>query len=203
MTWPQIGPHLRKKDDNLIQQVPITLSLLGIILGIYILLAWQGKSVLKINRDLLQYVGQNNDMIFDQAAYYQLISAIFVHMDIVHLGYNLVWLLAFGFKIEETYNRQQYILFFLLTGITGNLLSLLWGRNFISVGASGAIFGLLGIILMNQRILNPKTWRNTLFLVLLFFILTISVNTNILSHLGGLFAGMLVGLKWKPPSKKK
>ena len=166
-------------------------------------MAWQGKSVFKINRDLLQYVGQNNDMIFDQAAYYQLISAIFVHMDIVHLGYNLVWLLAFGFKVEETYSRLQYLLFFLATGITGNLLSLLWGRNFISVGASGAIFGLLGIILMNQRILNPNTWKNTLYLVLLFFILTISVNTNILSHLGGLFAGIMVGLKWKPPPKKK
>ncbi len=165
------------------------------MVGIYFVLAWKGKSVLRIDYEIITAFGQNNDLVFDQRAYYLLLSSIFIHADLVHLGYNMIWLLAFGHKVEELLDRFQYLFSFLATGISGNILSLLWGRNFVSVGASGAIFGLFGIILIHQRVQNPKTWRKSLYLALIFFILTISINTNILSHLGGLFSGILLGMK--------
>jgi len=195
MTWPQIRTQTQKKDASLFQQVPLTLSLIGLMVGIYIVLAWKGKSILQIDYGLIWVFGQNNDLIFDQRAYYLLLSSIFVHAHIVHLGYNMIWLLAFGFKVEEILSRPKYLFSFVFTGLVGSILSLLWGRNFVSVGASGAVFGLLGIILMNQRVQNPKTWKKSLYLALFFFILTISVNTNILSHLGGLISGLLLGMK--------
>ena len=195
MTWPQIRTQTQKKDASLFQQVPLTLSLIGLMVGIYIVLAWKGKSILQIDYGLIWVFGQNNDLIFDQRAYYLLLSSIFVHAHIVHLGYNMIWLLAFGFKVEEILSRPKYLFSFVFTGLVGSILSLLWGRNFVSVGASGAVFGLLGIILMNQRVQNPKTWKKSLYLALFFFILTISVNTNILAHLGGLISGLLLGMK--------
>jgi len=165
------------------------------MIGIYIVLAWAGKSYLRISQPLVRTVGQNNNRVFDQRAYFLLVSSIFVHADLVHLGYNMIWLLAFGHRVEEILSKRRYLLSFIFMGLAGSVLSLLWGRNFVSVGASGAIFGLFGILLMHQRSQNPKTWRRSLFLALFLFILTISINTNILSHLGGLLAGFLLGTK--------
>lgn len=195
--------QIAKNDRNLFQQIPLTLSLIGLMIGIYLVLAWAEKSFLQISQELLLTVGQNNDLVFDQRAYYLLVSSIFIHENIVHLGYNLIWLLAFGHKVEEILSKSQYLFSFVFTGIAGGILSLLWGRNFVSVGASGAIFGLFGIILIHQRVQNPKTWRKSLYLALFFFILTISINTNILSHLGGLFTGFLLGMKIEKSKKEK
>jgi len=203
MTWPQRRFLTSKQDANLFQQIPLTLGLIGFMVSIYIVLAWKGKSVLRIDYEIISAIGQNNDLVFDQRAYYLLLSSIFIHANIVHLGYNLIWLLAFGHKVEEILSKPSYLFSFLATGIAGSILSLLWGRNFVSVGASGAVFGLFGIILIHQRIQNPKIWRKSLFLALFLFILTISINTNILSHLGGLFSGFLLGMKIEKPKKDK
>ncbi|MFQ6124339.1 MAG: rhomboid family intramembrane serine protease [Candidatus Heimdallarchaeota archaeon] len=195
MTWPQSRFLTLKQDSNLFQQIPLTFGLIGFMVSIYFVLAWKSKSVLRIDYEIISAIGQNNDLVFDQRAYYLLLSSIFVHANLVHLGFNLIWLLAFGHKVEELLNRSQYLFSFLATGISGNILSLLWGRTFVSVGASGAIFGLFGIIVMNQRLQHPKRWRKSLYFALFFFILTISINTNILSHLGGFFSGFLLGKK--------
>ncbi|MFX0197833.1 MAG: rhomboid family intramembrane serine protease [Candidatus Hodarchaeota archaeon] len=184
-----------KQDASLFQQIPLTLGLIGFMVSIYFLLAWKGKSILRIDYEIISTIGQNNDLVFDQKAYYLLLSSIFIHANIVHLGYNMIWFLAFGHKVEEILSKTKYFFSFVFTGLIGSVLSLLWGRNFVSVGASGAVFGLFGIILIHQRVQNPKTWRKSLYLALFFFILTISINTNVLSHLGGFFSGFLLGMK--------
>ena len=204
MSRPQTRFKTPKQDASLFQQIPLTLSLIGLMVGIYIVLAWKGNSILRLESELIRNgFGQNNNLVFDQRAYYLLLSSIFVHAHIVHLGYNMIWLLAFGHKVEEILSKPKYLFSFVCTGLAGSILSLLWGRNFVSVGASGAIFGLFGIILMNQRARNPKTWRKSLYLALFFFILTISINTNILSHLGGLLSGLLLGTKIEYSKKEQ
>ena len=85
---------------------------------------------------------------------------------------------------------------YFLAGLGGNLLSLLWGPSSVSVGASGAVFGLFGMNIMILRESYRQEMKGVLFFAVIFFMLTISQNTNIFAHAGGLGVGLLVGYFW-------
>jgi len=149
-------------------------------------------NVIVTSRDVILQYGQVNLLVMN-GWYWQLFTAIFVHVDIVHLLGNMVFLLIFGLRTEELFSTFEYIAIYLLSGLTGNLLTLLLGPEMISAGASGAIFGLFGACTIYIR----RTVGQSIMGALLysFFLLVISSgrNVNILAHLGGLVAGLLVG----------
>src|SRR4030042_5047993 len=94
--------------------------------------------------------GQVNLLVW-QGWFWQLFTAMFVHANIVHLAGNMFFLLIFGLRAEELFNAKEYLAIYLLSGLAGNLLTLLLGPGMISVGASGAIFGLFGAVTIYIR----------------------------------------------------
>ena len=80
--------------------------------------------------------------------YYRLVTAMFLHADISHLANNMILLYFGGEIVEKTVGRIRYLILFFLSGICGNLFSAVYelstGSFYESIGASGAVFGLVG-----------------------------------------------------------
>src|SRR4030042_3569494 len=94
--------------------------------------------------------GQVNQLVW-QGWFWQLFTSMFVHANIVHIAGNMFFLLIFGLRAEELFSEKEYLAIYLLSGLAGNLLTLLLGPGMISVGASGAIFGLFGAVTIYIR----------------------------------------------------
>jgi rhomboid protease GluP len=83
--------------------------------------------------------------IFSQHELYRLVTAMFLHGGLIHIGFNMMALMQFGPALEELYGSARYLFFYVATGMFGFLVSAALGNY--SLGASGAILGLVGLML--------------------------------------------------------
>lgn len=131
---------------------------------------------------------------------WRLVTPIFIHGSIFHLGGNLLFLFIFGWRLEELAGTRIMILTFFITGIGGNLLTysliLIESNSIVSLGASGAVQGLLGasVTLMFYEKKYASGGLAFLSVIVIFFVLTIGAQTNFISHLGGLLSGILFSI---------
>jgi len=158
----------------------------------YVYTSILSEDFIQMSDHVLSQYGQYNLVVLN-GGYWQLFTSMFIHVNIMHLLGNMFFLLIFGLRTEEFFDIQEYLLIYFLSGLTGNLLTLLFGPNMISAGASGAIFGLFGACTIYVR----RAFRQSIMGALLyaFFLLMISSgpNVNNLAHLGGLVVGLLIG----------
>ncbi len=133
---------------------------------------------------------------------WRLLTANFLHRDGLHLGLNLLVLLAAGSVLESTWRRLEYGALLLAAGLATMTSSLLWADE-VSVGASGVAYGCVGgLIVLGRRyraVLSPAARRmageGVLPTVLVFLWMGwTSVGVDNAGHLGGFVAGLLVGL---------
>jgi rhomboid protease GluP len=118
---------------------------------------------------------------------------MFIHASIYHLVGNMLFLLIFGLRGEEMFSLPEFLGIYLIGGLVGNLLSLVFGPFFISVGASGAIFALFGAcVIYDRRSVRQSILGALVYAFFLFFINT-GEGVNILAHLGGLAFGLVAG----------
>lgn len=134
---------------------------------------------------------------------WRLLTSNYLHDGIIHLLLNMYCLWGLGRLVEVFYSKRDYALLYTFAGIAGSMLGVVWHPNSVSVGASGAIFGLAGVLLTTLRygrLALPETSRKLLFREILQFA-GINLVAGLLiprvsnaGHIGGLIAGMLVGL---------
>lgn len=143
--------------------------------------------------------------------YYRLLSCIFMHGGIIHLLCNMYCLYVIGPQVESFFGKIKYIVIYLLSGIIGSLMSLSI-TNSISLGASGAIFGLLGSILYfgyHYRVYLSQAIKSQIIplIVLNIFLGFILNGVDNAAHIGGLIGGVLVsmmaGVKYKSSTMEK
>jgi len=141
---------------------------------------------------VVRQYGQHNSFVLN-GGYWQLFTAMFVHVNIVHLLGNMFFLLIFGLRAEELFAIREYLLVYFVSGLAGNLLTLLFDPSLVSAGASGAIFGLFGACTIYIRRAIGQSIIGALLYS--FFLLMISAgqNVNYLAHLGGLVVGLIIG----------
>ena len=82
---------------------------------------------------------------------WRLFTAMFVHADIVHIFGNMFFLFIFGLRAEDMFDIKEYLLIYFLSGLSGGFLTLALWPEALSIGASGAIFGVLGATLIYAR----------------------------------------------------
>ncbi|MFW9825533.1 MAG: rhomboid family intramembrane serine protease, partial [Candidatus Thorarchaeota archaeon] len=130
---------------------------------------------------LLLFV-QINENILNKYEIWRLITPIFFHADALHLFSNSFALLIFGATVETShrFSKIKYLLVFFISGIVGNVFSLiLLPSTTISLGASGAIFGLLGVALImvitDNRALLPFALMYLLYFVIASFMPEINI----------------------------
>jgi rhomboid protease GluP len=151
-----------------------------------------GDFIITGDRAILLF-GQVNYFVIYYGWYWQLFTSMFVHVSIIHLVGNMFFLLIFGLRAEELFSLKEYLLIYFLSGLAGNLLTLLFGFDMVSAGASGAIFGVFGACTIYFRRAIGQSIMSAL--VYAFFLLMISSgpSVNIFAHLGGLVVGLLIG----------
>lgn len=159
---------------------------------VYFYTSIAGGNFLETSIDMLLKYGQVNYFVLS-GQYWQLFTAMFVHVNIVHILGNMFFLLIFGLRAEELFSIQEYLLIYFASGLAGNLLTLLFGPNMISAGASGALFGLFGACIIYIRRTVGQSIMSALLYAFFLFIISSGLNVNLLAHLGGLVVGLLVG----------
>jgi len=148
--------------------------------------------LLRQSPEVLQLLGENERIL--KGEIYRLFSAIFIHANLVHLGSNVLFLVIFGIRLEELKSTSFLIVGFVFCGFVGNVASLIWfllAFPITSVGSSGAIFGLLGITSFFVRGKTKHERRQSLYVLIIFFLITIGQDTNFIAHLFGLLGGIL------------
>lgn len=144
--------------------------------------------------EFILLLAQDNELIFMNLELWRLFSSMFLHADIIHLFSNMVALIIFGAAVETEYKKYQYLIIYFISGLIGNIFSLfLLSINSISLGASGAIFGLIGAAF----ILFIREDQSLLILGLMyigyFLISSIGPGINLWAHLFGLIGGLGFG----------
>jgi rhomboid protease GluP len=135
-----------------------------------------------------------------QGEVWRLVSSMFLHSGFAHLALNMLSLYFLGSFIEEAFGRGRFLALYLLSGLSGGLAYLYFGAfNGVAVGASGAIFGLLGGVLGYSLRRGTFSWRNPLIRQLLILLalnlyLGFSIaNISNTAHIGGLLGGIAFG----------
>ncbi len=128
--------------------------------------------------------------------YYRLISSAFLHVSLFHLLVNMYSLYIIGSQIENFFGKTKYIVIYLFSAIMGSLFSMLFTRG-VSLGASGAIFGLLGAMLYFgyfYRIYLGNTITSQILPVILINLLIGFSSSSIdnFAHIGGLVGGIII-----------
>lgn len=130
--------------------------------------------------------------------WYRLISSMFLHFNFEHILMNMLSLFIFGKIVESIIGSWRMLIIYIISGLYGNFVSLSFNTTTISVGTSGAIFGLIGsifVIMYLSKNFNKKMIGQLLIalVVLIVFSLFMS-NINIMAHLGGFISGVLITL---------
>ncbi len=126
--------------------------------------------------------------------WWRLITSAFLHYGPLHLGLNMMSLYFAGRILEQVIGRWRYLLLYLASGLSGAAGALYWSPNSPTVGASGAIFGVLGALLVLERRGNIATGGQVLILIVLNLLITFSYSSSISvgGHIGGLIAGIVL-----------
>jgi rhomboid protease GluP len=171
-----------------------TFVIIALNIIVYAYTSMQGGNFLETNYDMLLQYGQVNYFVLYYGWYWQILTAMFVHVNIMHLLGNMFFLLVFGIRAEELFALSEYILIYFSSGLAGNLLTLLFGPLAPpSAGASGAIFGLFGACLIYVRRAIGSSIISALLYAFFLLMINVGPNVNILAHLGGLVIGLLLG----------
>lgn len=175
-----------------------TYSFAGLSIFLFLLEEWWGGST---NVQTLALMGGNiGTMVIEHGEYYRLFTSIFLHAGIMHIFFNTYVLIVLGNFIEQLLGSTRFIFLFLLSGVIGSLASIFIGASSLSVGASGAIWGLFGAGLalsLYPSHLMPEHARERIRKVMLIN-LAINVMVSFLpmvdmwAHFGGGIAGFLV-----------
>ena len=136
---------------------------------------------------------------------WRLVSSVFLHSSFLHLGLNMLSLYFLGSFVEVAFGRGRFLALYLLSGLSGGIAYLYFGAfDESAVGASGAIFGLLGGIFGYSLRRGTFSWQNPLIRQLL-ILLAINVwiglsieNVSNTAHMGGLAGGLLFGFLVAP-----
>lgn len=195
---------------------PFTYIFIGINLGVFALM-WLAGGMNAMSADqevVLGFGAKENDLIDNQQQYWRLVTSLFIHIGFLHLFFNNYALYVIGQQIELLYGSSRFVLLYLLTGIAGSAASYFYNPEVASAGASGAIFGLFGVMAVFAfryrkeipREIQSSIKRQIIPLIVINLIIGFSIPIiDDSAHVGGLIAGIVFGLviPYKRPQEKK
>ena len=146
------------------------------------------------------------DLVLAQGQYWRLLTSVFLHAGLSHLGSNLLVQILMGNAVERNLGHIRYLALYLLSGIGGNVISVLYDRaqgvNIYSVGASGAVFGVMGtlfvLIIRGRKKLRSGSSLLTRAAFAVFYAVYSGFRnpyTDNAAHLGGLAFGVVLGVR--------
>ena len=179
------------------KKIVITNILIALnVIAFFVVFALSGANLNVLN--LLRY-GALNSVLVQNGEFWRLITAGFLHGGIFHLIFNMYALYIIGTQIENFAGKWKFLAIYFCSMLTASLMSCVINPNSVSVGASGAIFGLLGALVYfgyHYRLYLGSVLRNQIIPLILFNLLLGFMVSGIdnAAHLGGLIGGLLISM---------
>ncbi len=183
---------------------PVTLSLIGVCAGLCVLeYVWKSRAA---HATVLWHMGANNGVALCRGEIERLLASVFLHDDWMHLLVNAYMLWLFGKSLERLIGPRRFLILFVACAVGGALLSVAAQPRVMSIGASGAIWGLMaaaiGIRLWPRGLLPPTSWRRRAMGWVLGVCLSVGVSflpgVDTWAHLGGGLVGLALSLSVLP-----
>jgi len=130
--------------------------------------------------------------------YWRLFTAGFIHIDVFHLFVNMMALMNIGIMLERLYGKKHYLMILFSGIIVGNAFVFIGQGNVLTVGISGGLYALLGSLVIyaydNGWLKQPQFRNQLIFIFLINLLVNFMPNISVLGHMGGLMAGLLLGI---------
>jgi membrane associated rhomboid family serine protease len=172
----------------------MTKILLGVNILIYVITAAQGAGINNPGGSLF-----NRWLLFGPAVangdWWRLITSAFLHASLLHIAFNMYFLWFVGSAVEQALGRGRFLLIYFVSALAGSAGALVWTPATPTVGASGALFGILGAALVLERQRNFVLGGSALALIVINLLLSFTLsNISVGGHIGGLIGGILCTL---------
>ena len=207
MQRAQSPPPLPQRRSVAFRHVPVTTTIIGMNVLVFIAMAFAGSS--PIQPDVLALIkwGANDGLHTLVQQPWRMLTSTYVHIGILHIALNMWCLWNLGVLAEQVFDHWTYFLVYTFCGITGSLVSIVLHPIRIGAGASGAIFGMAGALIsalyLGHLPIHPSALKTTLKSLLsfagynLFFGAVVPAIDNS-AHIGGLVCGLALGAALAP-----
>jgi membrane associated rhomboid family serine protease len=176
-------------------QAPATIALVAINVFVYLVTVYQGAGINQPGGSLfLDWALQGAAVA--NGDWYRLVTAMFLHASLIHLLFNMLALWWLGSIVEQAIGTPRFVLLYVVSGLAGSAGALLLSDPFaVTVGASGAIYGTMGALLILEYMQTGSLAGQAMTLIVINLALTFAIsNISIGGHLGGLAGGIAVTL---------
>ncbi|HVW89403.1 MAG TPA: rhomboid family intramembrane serine protease [Gaiellaceae bacterium] len=181
----------------------VTLALIGINVAVAIAEFASGRSASFTNNTIflhgslfasLSYDGFSAPVGVAHGEWWRLVTSMFLHANFLHIAMNMYSLYYAGSILEQVIGRWRFGLLYLASGIAGSAGALVWSPNTPTLGASGAIFGILGALFVLERRGNIHSGGQIAGLIVINLVITFALSSYISvgAHVGGLIGGVLL-----------
>jgi rhomboid protease GluP len=198
----------RPKTMEMARMFPVTATLVAVNLLVYAACAIQSLrlgmgSPIEFDTRLLLRWGANFGPLTLDGQYWRIFTSMFLHGGLIHVGANMWCLWEIGRVAERVYGRYRMLTIYLLTGLASSVASLAMHPTTVSVGASGAIFGVVGALLFpfyRKRVVLPSpVLKSMLRSLVMFIFINLAIGAAVpfidnAAHVGGLLSGLLLGV---------
>lgn len=183
--------------ENFLKYKVVTLILMGINIAVFLLTALISGDISDIDSRVLLVFGAKVNILIEHGQIWRLLTCAFLHGGLIHIACNMYSLYIIGPEIEQIYGAKKYLGIYFISCITSSLLSYFMSP-YLSVGASGGIFGLMGALLAFAIIERNKIQRKYISSILQIIVVNLFIGLSIrnidnFAHIGGLVGGILSG----------
>lgn len=187
------------------QNYLVTPILILLNVFVFLLMIVSGYNPFIPNMEFLVSWGANFRPFTSNGEWWRLITCVFLHINVIHLVFNMLALAYVGVYLEPILGRVRFAVAYLLTGFSASILSFWWNDFTVSIGASGAVFGMFGVFLalLFTDLIEPKTRKQMLISIAVFVFVNVlsgfaKVGVDNAAHVGGLIGGVIIGFSYFP-----
>ena len=172
---------------------PATVGLVALNVLVYLITVYQGAGVSAPGGTVFEDGALVGARIYTDGDWYRIVTAMFLHASLLHLAFNMLALYWLGTVVEQALGTWRYLLLYFVSGIAGSAGALLFSSPFaVTVGASGAIFGIMGALLVLEYRATGSFAGPALGLIVINLALSFAIpNISWGGHVGGLVGGVL------------
>ena len=191
-------PWVRRSESN----ITLTQVIFGANIAVFLATALASGSAINISGEVNFHYGANFGPYTLSGEWWRLLTYMFLHGGAMHIFFNMWCLWDLGRLCESLYGRWTFAGIYLITGVSGGLASIAWNPRVLSVGASGAIFGLAGALIasfyLGEFSLPRVAISGTLRSLVIFAVFNLGFGQlfggiDNACHIGGLVSGLVLG----------
>jgi membrane associated rhomboid family serine protease len=180
---------------------PITKLLIAVNVAIYLVGATQGGGLADPGNSIVRAGSLYQHWVlfgpWVPHGWWRLVTSMFLHENLIHIGFNMVALYLIGTPVEQYLGRARYVGLYFVSGVAGSAGALLQTPLTPVLGASGAIFGILGAMLILEWQITGRLAGNAMTWIVINLVISFAIpNVSWGGHLGGLVGGILITLAY-------